>query len=257
MSLSANNEKSYKLPKLDNADQYPRWIASVNTLCFTNARQPDAKKINSHTMLDIVPFKKTGSPFKDRITKASKDDDNNAVDPFVHDPDLLTDCYEHALQGGDFFHPWVYTLNVSIRNSLGTDLHEKGTLVRDGDIPELLSTIELAVQHREPKTSLEIHKDFMDLTMENCGNDLLKYLAVLQQHQRRLAAMGKPMADDMAQFVLLEGLHPIIFAPFYTDAVRNPFGSYNALTMALKDIAKRKGILNQLKPCTPKAPRPP
>ena len=113
MSQSANNEKSYKLPQLNNADQYQRWIASVNTLSFSRARTPDAAKINPYMMLDIAPFKKAGSPFKDRITRAPKDSDNNAVDPFVHDPDLLTDCYEYTLQGGDLFHPWVYTLNVS------------------------------------------------------------------------------------------------------------------------------------------------
>ena len=106
MSLLPEKSRAAKLPKLTIPSEYQHWRDSLAAKVFELTRKNT--DITIAATLNAAYFKdRTAGPhaaFRQRVVAASKDDQNNDVDPFVQDPGLSAECFEHALNAGGGFH---------------------------------------------------------------------------------------------------------------------------------------------------------
>jgi hypothetical protein len=210
--------------KLEDASQHPRWKNLLQTHMFKLFHNTNMDKLQPADTLD-PDYYKTSADFKDDFKEASKDADNNKIDPFRNPTALefATTCFEHALDTGDGFHPWLYVLFDDVRSSLNDSIQDKTAGVALGDLVGLLSAVKLSIHHYEHLDPDDLFLAYAACNMSGEGsNELMTYLTRLTQYRRRLQAVDRTVTDSRAQRVLLKGLDQDIFESFINTAERHP-----------------------------------
>ena len=103
--------------KLQHADQHAQWKSNLQDYMFDKFHDVNMDKITSACTLDADFFAKH-SEFKDDHKIHSKDGDGGKVDPFTHCSAYGVMCFDHAINTGDGFKPWLYTTFSYVRAAL-------------------------------------------------------------------------------------------------------------------------------------------
>jgi hypothetical protein len=191
MPLNEKNDR-HRLVKLSDASAYPRWKNSLQDHFFHKIHNTNIDKLTRASTLDADFFKKeTAAAYK----VAAKDDDGAAVNPMTNTP-FAEACFRHAIDTGEGFHPWLYTLYADVRSTLSDKIQDQTAGVNRGDLVGLLQAVKLALRHYETINPDDLAKQHTDCTMAGEGdNDLMTYLAALAHYMQRLAAAGEPVHD--------------------------------------------------------------
>jgi hypothetical protein len=206
--------------------------------------------VDTLTRADLLDDKVFKDTFKTEYIAAGKGPNEVKQHPFA-DADFLAKCYLHATDTGKGWLPWVPALYSDLRGSLCDTIKAKTAGVPRGDLVKLLIAIKIAVLHYEryDATTLEVHH--VQMNMESCGNDLMRFLAEVTLIERRLESVGCPASDTKAQRVLLDGLDDTAFESFKTVAARNPYFNRNALEEAIIEAATKKPMIAKLRALQP------
>jgi hypothetical protein len=255
--MSANEKQDrHRLVKLSDASAFPRWQSSLQDHFFHKIHNTSMDKLTRTKTLDADFFKKeAGAELAAACKTASKDDENKTVDPMTN-AGFADQCFEYAIDTGEGFHPWLYTLYADVRSTLSDKIKDQTASVRRGDLVGLLAAVKLSLRHYEIINPDDLAKKHADCTMEGEGdNDLMTYLAALSHYMQRLAAAGEPVMDRKARRILLTGLNQDIFETFITARYDNPCTSYSALEARVQVFAAQKGVLAKLDCLKPGNPR--
>jgi hypothetical protein len=207
--MSANEKLDrHRLVKLSDASAFPRWKSSLQDHFFHKIHNTNMAKLTRTKTLDADFFKKeAGAELTAAYKVASKDDDNKTVDPMAN-TGFADKCFQYAIDTGEGFHPWLYTLYADVRSTLSDKIKDQTAGVSRGDLVGLLAAVNLALRHYEIINPDDLAKQHADCTMAGEGdNDLMTYLAALSHYMQRLTAAGEPVMDRKARRILLTGLN--------------------------------------------------
>ena len=273
-----------KLPELNNSEGYPRWANALQDYAFKLFKNNNIALIKTHHTLCQAYFKRTFpetyAQTVQELEAGGADVEAQAFTPL--DPrhysnsadnmnELYNTCLDHALTTGAGYLPWVYTMFVDIKFSLGPEMTDRVAAVQHGDIVGLFRAIKLAICHYEIFNPDDLEAAYSKCTMAGEGqNDLMRFIAALSTYIRRLEAAGYPVRDGKKQRVLLHGLNQDIFESFINHADRMPYDTYADMVRDLERNATKAHIMEKLralKPgtartmmvtdCTPARPAPP
>ena len=234
-----------KLPQLVNAEDFGVWKKKVETHLFRQKVIVKLDSLKAATTLDGLYFK-ANTAFKLEYKALSKDDQNQAVDPF-DDDEFVGKCLRHALRTAEGFQAWLPGAYADILDSLSPTIDEKVASVENGDLVDLIRQIKLAIQHFEIYDPDELDMQFTQMTMKKDGQqDVMLYLAKLKQIKSRLAVAGHPLRDSKAMRVLIKGINQDVFKDFIRDVNRRPYSSFDELEQALLKEAAREEVLEAL-----------
>ena len=235
MSLMSKNSIKHKLPELNEAAQYTRWLDRLQDYAFRLFKNNNLSAIQPYETLSDSFFRRL---YADEwrqtllILEAGgmdvEADDFTPLDPalFSSNNELFDMCFEHALDTGIGFRAWVYTFFSDIKQSLGPDMADKTASVRHGDLVGLFRAIKLAVNHHEIFNPDDLETEYTKCTMMGEGqNELMRFISVLATFIRRLEAAGYPPRDSKKQRIILTGLDQDIFENFISNADRTPCAS--------------------------------
>ena len=222
---------------LEDSSNFARWRSALQEQLFAKIRNTDMDRIVPTDTLEVKFFK---AQFKEEWKAASKDADGKEQDAF-DDAAFAEVCFDHAVQTGEGFQPWIYDVFAEIRDSLCDDIKDQTAGVALGDLVALLKGINLALGHFETSDPVDLEILYSKCTMgAEGGNDLMRFTAVLAQYKRRLAAAGHAVADAKAQRVLLRGLDQEIFESFIMAQELQPHETYAKLEMGVKKFPPRR-----------------
>ena len=255
MSLKALASK-HKLPTLNDANNYQRWVDSLQDHAFALFKNTNLLAIGPHHTLDVSYFSEEfeeeynntlaeleagGAPVATRTF--------NIFDPahYEEENELFTLCLNHALATGEGFKPWVYTMFSDIKASLGPDMADKTAFVPHGDVAGLLRAVKLAINHHEIYDPDQLDTEYIKCTMEGQGqNEVARYVSALHVFIRRLEVAEYPPRDSKKQRVLLNGLDQEIFQTFISNAERQPYNSYESLVKDFVRYSQKEFMVKKL-----------
>ena len=133
--MSANEKQDrHRLVKLSDASAFPRWKSSLQDHFFHKIHNTNMDKLTRTKTLDADFFKKeAGAELAAAYKVSSKDDDNKSVDPMTN-MGFADKCFQHAIDTGEGFHPWLYTLYADVRSTLSDKIKDQTAGVSRGDL---------------------------------------------------------------------------------------------------------------------------
>jgi hypothetical protein len=148
----------HKLPTLNDASNYQRWLNSIQDHAFAMFKNTNVSAIGPHhTLLNSyfrTEFRADYSHARAELEAGGAPVDTkgfNVLDPahYGGNSGIFTLCFNHAIATGKGFRPWVYVMFSDIKASLGPDMADKTAFVRHGDLVGLLRAVKLAINHHE------------------------------------------------------------------------------------------------------------
>ena len=178
MSLNAapsSTDDYHKFPLLRSSDQHDAWRVRVADKCW------------ALTGKDILAV-------SDNVCLAA----------------LLKAHAEDAKADDIAVHGWVSKCWLTITSSIHDDILTKVAHVPRGQIETLLKEIAASLTVYNVEEVGPLRLELYGCTMQKCGSDLQAYISYIQQRQRKLTFLKRPVPDDELVNIFVNGLHPIL-----------------------------------------------
>ena len=116
-----------------------------------------------------------------------------------------------------------------------------------GDLEALFHSIKLAVKRYEAYDTSDLKGKFFGLTMKKDGeNNLMKFLATVDNILARLSGVGEEMSEKDMMSTLRRGVHQEIFASIVDLADAGTYNTYDEIKSALLAKSTKTNVMAKL-----------